>query len=574
MTIASLNQSAQTTLIEELEGRLAAQRAELQDLAMMGSVITSIHEIDAVLSVVMDMSVRLVDGEVGFISLVEQEELVPKITWGVPREFARSVQYDGQTDLASHCFQSRQALVLTDLHRRTEQGIRLDTILALPIATKEKCFGVLAIINRANGGNFTEEDRDELGMLLRFVAVAIDNSLMLKDRLKQQQMEQEMQIARQVQSTILPEHVVGFDGVDIGALYVPARDVGGDFYDLIQINPQRFLVVVGDVSNKGVPAALVMSAASGILRTIVQLNPEVRVDELAGQLNNLLAGQIIKDREMFVTLFLAIFDMSESTVTYCNAGHLPGLLWAEEEGELIDLASGGTFVGQFPDASYAQETRRIAPGDRVMLFTDGLTEAENHAGELFGRDRVATLMKSVMNDSASDACRTVKAAVDQFSEGASPDSQDDFTVLHIHWQADSTRRKIHVYESAPELESTMLDDVFAFLDLHGIQQPVRQRFALAVSEAFTNALVHGNERIRSRKITISLSLNHGWLRADIEDEGKGGLLKVNRKGQPTLQAESGRGVDLIRHYTESEFSTTHRGGLRVTFRMLATPVTE
>ena len=560
--------------LEELENRLAAQKAELQDLAMMGTVITSIHEIDSVLSVVMDMSIRQVDGEVGFISLYENDQLVPKITWGVPRDFAKTVQYSDDKDLASYCFENRQSMVLCDLNRRTEQGIRLNTILALPIATKDRCFGVLAIINRSDGSNFTSDNKDELELLLRFVAVAIDNSHLLKDRLKQQQIEQEMQIARQVQSTILPQDIGTIDGVDIGVVYVPARDVGGDFYDLVQISENRFLVVVGDVSNKGVPAALVMSAASGILRTIVEMNPEVRVAELASQLNNLLSGQIIKDREMFVTLFLAICDTAESTITFCNAGHLPGLLWAEDEGELIDLSAGGTFVGQFPDATYLQETRRIAPGDRVLLFTDGLTEAENRTRELFGRERVASLMKSLMNESAMDGCRAVKAAVDRFSVGAADDAQDDFTVLQIHWQSIENKRKVFVFNSVVQEESRMLDEVFTFLDFHGVEPAPRQRFAVVVSEAFSNALIHGNELNPDKKITLSLSLNHRWLRADIEDEGQGGLARIHRKSQPTMSSESGRGVDLIRHYAQAEFTETARGGLRVTVRMQIASNTE
>jgi anti-sigma regulatory factor (Ser/Thr protein kinase) len=180
-------------------------------------------------------------------------------------------------------------------------------------------------------------------------------------------------------------------------------------------------------------------------------------------------------------------------------------------------------------------------------------------------------MKSIMNETATDGCRMVKTAVDHFSVGAADDAQDDFTVLQIHWQSEEKKRKIFVFHSVVQEESRMLDEVFTFLDFHAVEPAIRQKFAVAVSEAFSNALIHGNQMIREKKITLSLSLNHGWLRADIEDEGRGGLARINRKSQPTVSSESGRGVDLIRHYSQAEFAETPQGGLRVTIRMQVVP---
>ncbi|MFH1374470.1 MAG: GAF domain-containing SpoIIE family protein phosphatase [bacterium] len=417
--------------LEELESRLEAKKAELRDLATMGTVITSIHEINAVLSVVMDMAIRLVDGEVGLIMLHENDQLKVKISWGVNGEFARSLMYRDDLDLAGYCYQNHQTVILNDLEIKDDSGLSIQSIISVPIQTSDRCHGVLLIINKAEGGSYGEEDQECLEMLLNFVAVAIDNSILIKHKLTQQKMEQEMAIARQIQETILPQDIDAIAGTEIGAVYFPAREVGGDFYDILRLDDHRFVVVLGDVSNKGVPAALVMSAASGIISSLLATNPEIEVADLVARLNDLLADSIIKEREMFVTLFFAKFDLENTTLTFCNAGHLPGLFWDEEKQTVCELAVGGPIVGQFAGFVFKQGQRRLASGDRLFLFTDGLTEAADADNNLFGRERAEQVFTSEIGLSPKEFCHKVKEWVDRFAEGASEDMQDDFTILQV-----------------------------------------------------------------------------------------------------------------------------------------------
>lgn len=420
-----------TEQLDQLEGRLAAQKAQLRDLATMGAVITSIHEIDAVLSVVMDMAIRLVDGEVGLIMLDEEGDLKVKISWGVREEFVKSLMYKDGLDLATYCFRTRETVVLADLDIISDQGISLQSVIASPINLSDKCLGVMIIINKSSGDNYTDEDRETLEMLLHFVAVAVDNSRMLKERLRQQKMRQEMAIAKQIQETLLPDGLGGIEGVEIGASYFPAREVGGDFYDIIKIDETKFLVVLGDVSNKGVPAAMVMSALSGMLKAVVRSQPDIKVSDLAFRLNNLMAHDIIKDREMFVTMFFCKFNVADKVLTYCNAGHLPGLFWDSETQGIDELPEGGPIVGQFADIVYRQGERKMNTGDRLLLFTDGLTEAMDAEGKMFGRERVEQVLTVEIGLDPMEFCRRVKEWVDQFAEGAAEDTQDDFTILQV-----------------------------------------------------------------------------------------------------------------------------------------------
>jgi sigma-B regulation protein RsbU (phosphoserine phosphatase) len=417
--------------IDELEIRLESKKADLRDLATMGAVVTSIHEISAVLSVAMDMALRLVNGEVGTILLDDDGTLKSKIAWGVKGEFARNLTFDGDRNLTSHVFDNCEPVLLSDLGMVTEEGIHIKSLMCLPIHTAQRCFGVLLVFNKTDETNYDPEDQEILEMLMNFVAVAIDNSLLVKDKLKRQKVEQEMAIARQVQETILPQDIDNIEGAEIGAAYFPAMDVGGDFYDIVRINDNQFVVVLGDVSNKGVPAALVMSAAAGIIKSAISAQPDISVSQLANKTNNLLADGIIKHREMFVTLFFCKFDLGQKLLTYCNAGHIPGLFWDEKSKGIAELAEGGPIIGQFPGISYKEGKRPLGTDDRLFLFTDGFTEAADRNGQLFGRERVEQVFTVERYEPPKDFCLKVKACIDRFTEGCSEDTIDDFTLLVV-----------------------------------------------------------------------------------------------------------------------------------------------
>lgn len=417
--------------VNELDAKLAAKKAELKDLVTMGAVVTSIHEINAVLSVVMEMALGLVKGEVGLIMLEENGELKDKISWGIDESFVKTLMYEDQMDLSLYCFNNLETIRLSEIGLKTDKGLLIESIISVPIRTADKCFGVILIINKSDGNGFSDEDKEILEMLMNFVAVSIDNSMLLKDKLKQQKTEQEMAIAKQVQETILPQDIDMIKGAEIGVAYYPANEVGGDFFDLIKIDDSRFIVIMGDVSNKGVPAALIMSAAAGIIKSLVVADPNITVSELAGTTNRLLANEIIKHREMFVTLFFSKFDIENKILTYCNAGHIPGLFWDDALGKIIELPDGGPIIGQFPDVKFKEGKQKLNRGDRLFLFTDGLTEAADDKDNLFGRERVEQAFISEIGQTPKEFCLKVKEWVDQFTVGCSEESVDDFTIMQV-----------------------------------------------------------------------------------------------------------------------------------------------
>jgi phosphoserine phosphatase RsbU/P len=420
-----------TDEVHALERRLEDTSSRLHDLSTMGTLIASILDIESVLSVVMEMAVRMVEGEVGLILLQENEELISKIAWGADEALVRSIIYKDGEDVVSYAFKRQTPVVMNNFDQVIENGPVIDSLIAIPINSRSRSHGVIVIINKTTGGQFGDEDKATLQVLINFAAVAIDNSILLKESLEKQKIEQELSIAKQVQEAILPDNDGKINGVEIGTLYIPARQVSGDFYDIIKINDDEFMIVIGDVTDKGVPAAMVMSASTAIIMSLISESPHINPSDLMNHLNNILCDGIIKSQSMFVTLFIARYNLRENKLIYCNAGHLPPLYWLASQKKVLELKLGGTFVGQFRDISFQQGEVDIGRNDRLFAFTDGLSETADIHGDIFGLDRVFQVFEAVKELPIDEFCPRVKEWMDRFREGTSEDDLDDLTILQI-----------------------------------------------------------------------------------------------------------------------------------------------
>lgn len=424
------NVVSENAKVAELEQKLEKNKADLRDLSMMGAVITSIHELRSILSVVMEMATRLVDAEVVAVLLEDKSSLKIASSIGISGEIIHHLEFDESSKLVNYVFENKKGVIKNDFSDSALFS-NIKTSLTIPIQTDNKCFGVLILLNKYDGSEYNQEDFEKIDMLLNFVAVALDNIDLLNEKLEQQKVEQEMAIARQIQETILPSDIDIFEKANIGAIFYPAKEVGGDFYDIIKLTDSKYAVILGDVSNKGVPAALIMSAASGIIKSILDSNPDMSINKIAEKINNMLVNEIIKEREMFITLFFSIFDMKNMVLTYTNCGHLPGLLWQNENKEIIELGQGGPIVGQFADIKYKFGGHKISKGDRLFLFTDGLTEAADRNGKLFGLKRAKEMFVKEVDLNPKVFCLTVKDWIDKFTVDCPDETVDDFTILQI-----------------------------------------------------------------------------------------------------------------------------------------------
>lgn len=240
-----------------------------------------------------------------------------------------------------------------------------------------------------------------------------------------QQQEEELKRAREIQQMLLPSKLPQPDGVQIAGAWQPAREVGGDYFDVIELDKDRVGICIGDVAGKGITAALLMANLQASFRAFA--TPEASPQMVCTKLNKFLCANVASGK--FVTFFYAVLDADSRTLTYENAGHSPGHL-LRSDGTTETLRGGGAVLGALPDWTYQSYTAQLQPGDMLLLSTDGITEAENAQVEEFGDERLLQAARAHVG-SALEIQRTIMQQVTTFCGG---NFRDDATllVLRIH----------------------------------------------------------------------------------------------------------------------------------------------
>ena len=299
------------------------------------------------------------------------------------------------------------------------------TWLGVPLLVGNEARGIVSLQNLDIENAFSKSDIDLLTTLTNSMSQSLENARLFNETQRLlNQMESEMALARQAQKSILPDQLPAFPGYDFGSLIIPARAVGGDFYDVIPLDDQRLCILVGDVSDKGLPAALFMAITFSLARVETGRNNDQR--KILENINRFLLKM---KAQMFVTLLYCILDLKNGVLEYSRAGHLPPIL-VSKSWEIINVPMDtGKPLGIFENLSIDQQQLTIPDGGLALFFSDGLYEAFNSQGEAFGIDRVKDLLNTYRHESAKEICNKLWSAVEAFS-GEVP-HQDDFTTVIV-----------------------------------------------------------------------------------------------------------------------------------------------
>jgi sigma-B regulation protein RsbU (phosphoserine phosphatase) len=235
-----------------------------------------------------------------------------------------------------------------------------------------------------------------------------------------ERLQRELQDAKEIQEALLPKVLPHIDGFEVAVAWHPARTVGGDYFDVLKFSEEHTAFCVADVAGKGLPAALLMSNVQAVLKSFAS---ESRAPgELCARVNSIVCDNIVLNR--FISCFYALLDTRNRKLSYSNAGHCPPMLM--REGRCLRLKEGGPVFGIFPNPSYQQDEIELRAGDSLVLFTDGITEARNCAGEEFGEERLQELLTSGQALPATELRERIMAAVNEFSGGH---VEDDMTLI-------------------------------------------------------------------------------------------------------------------------------------------------
>lgn len=318
------------------------------------------------------------------------------------------------------------------LVRHDDPALAVSSFLAVPLRFNQRCFGVIALANPAHGGAFSATDYELVLWLAEQASLALHNADFLHLHIERQQLDLDLSLASSIQKLLLPSRAPLVPGLDIELRYVPAQRVGGDLYDLIELPGGRLGVAIADVSGKGIPASLVMTSCRSHLRQIAPRHASPA--RVLCELNSAMLGDM--QQGMYVTVCYAIIDPAAEEVLYARAGHeLPLLVRRDESGKgsASFLDADGMPIGMVPNDSfegYVEDRRaRFGPGDHLLLYTDGITEAPNLEDREFSGARLADVAVAAVRSSAAEMSATVMAAVEGFAAGRA--QRDDYTLVCI-----------------------------------------------------------------------------------------------------------------------------------------------
>ncbi len=300
------------------------------------------------------------------------------------------------------------------------------TWLGVPLLVGNEARGIVSLQNLDIENAFSASDIDLLMTLTNSMSMSLENARLFNETQRLLKLlEEEMEIARHTQLSILPDKLPHHPGYDFGALIIPARAVGGDFYDFIHLDRQRQCIVIGDVSDKGLPAALFMALTFSLVRA------ETRTSETPHQLLQNVNRDLLNMNAsgMFVTLLYSVLDFRTGVLTYWRAGHLPPIV-LDADGNCIAVPiDEGQPLGLFYDVRIDQQRVTIPPGGLALLYSDGLSEAADSTGVEFGGERIRQVLSAWRHENAADICQKLWQAV--LSHSPRAPHQDDFTTVIV-----------------------------------------------------------------------------------------------------------------------------------------------
>ena len=395
--------------------------APLKALIDAGMELSENKPLAELFQTILDLAIQAVTAQRGVVMVLENGELVAKAHKGEGFRISTAVRDQVLKNKSSikvqnaqleEAFKSRMSIV--------EQ--RVHAMMVVPLQTKDQIIGLIYVDSPFVLRVFTEEDLSLLTVMANIAAVRLENARLAEIEQAERIMKRDLAQAAEIQRGILPETAPEVPGLDLAGFNAPCRTVGGDYYGFVTYPGGRVGLALGDVSGKGMPAALMVMAFEARLRVLAE--DEDSAASVVSRLNKITCENCPSNR--FITFFFGILDAARGQLAYANAGHNPPLV-VRASGEVEMLQGGGPVLGILPTASYTQDKARLAAGDLLVIYSDGVTEATNTAEEEYGEGRLAEVLRSRRGEAAAAIVDAVTESLHQFTSGAP--QADDITLV-------------------------------------------------------------------------------------------------------------------------------------------------
>jgi len=400
-------------------------------LYQLTQTFNSSLDLDEVLNTVMDEVVAATGAERGFLMLREPDGgLKFRAARGMDQETINDPQFQISRGVVEGVARGGEAVLTSDAMedprfraRQSVMSLGLRSILCAPLKVKDELLGAIYVDNRLHAGIFSQDDLNLLSAIASSAAIAIENARLYQVAVEKGRMERELQMARRVQSSLMPDEMPKLEGWEFAARWLPARVVAGDFYDVFALEGDALALVIADVTDKGMPSALLMAMTRSIVRASLEGAPSLA--QAIAKANRLICAD--SKLGMPVTLFCARLTPEKATLSYVNAGHNPPLLWRPASGEVQELSRTGMVLGVDETTTYEEATVTLQSGDVLLLYTDGVTDAIDLSEQQFGLERMRAAFTSKPGASATAILSRITLAIERFAGAAVP--FDDITLL-------------------------------------------------------------------------------------------------------------------------------------------------
>jgi serine phosphatase RsbU (regulator of sigma subunit)/anti-sigma regulatory factor (Ser/Thr protein kinase) len=499
---------------------------------------------------------------------------------------AATVDIAPDDPIVAHFLSAAGAVEVDKLHLDSPALIALksaDVKLAVPLVSQGELVGLLTLGPRLSEQQYSAYDRQLLNTLAIQAAPAVRVAQMVREQQaairERERLDHELRVARLIQQTLLPKDLPTLPGWQLAAYYQSASAVGGDFYDFLVFEDGRLGIIIGDVSDKGVPAAMVMASARSILRSAAQGG--VSPSKVLEQTNNLLCPDILP--KMFVTCLYAILDPVSGRMQFANAGH--DLPYRRSANGVFELRATGMPLGLMPNMIYEEKETLLAPGETVLFYSDGLVEAHNIQREMFGFPHLKALLKEY-----SGNIQLIDFLLNELAlfTGSGWEQEDDVTLVTLqHLPAQDSSQAVTVAStpnqhlrdemgntdnwhilgqwllvSEPGNERIAMEKVAEAVRPVHLSTARLERLKTAVAEATMNAMEHGNSYRADRSVSIQVRISKGMLSVTIGD--RGGTHKLPTEPEipdieaklAELQTPRGWGLFLIKNMVDDMHITS------------------
>jgi len=430
-----MGQSNSTQELEQLKTENYRLRLAVEELSVLNDIATAISstlELDRVVQMIVQKCVKHLKGEQGAIWLLEeQDQDKPLVTVVRTQDSAiDGMPYRLDTQLTGWMIKNQKPLIVQNLETddrfqiTKNEGSYIRSLLAVPLQQKGKMIGVLTVFNKRGDEEFIDEDRRLLTIIGAQSAQVIESARLYQEEQEFLKMMQEMNLARKIQTNLLPAEPPNLEGYEAFGISIPAKDVGGDYYDFITKDDDQMVFCLGDVSGKGMPAALLMANLQATLRGQA-MGCKTALDCMKKS-NQLLYHST--DLEKYATLFYGVVCFKEHELIFANAGHNNPFL-VSQDGSVQRLQTVGIPLGWLEEFDYTEEKLPLKPGDILVTFSDGISESMNAMEEEFEEEPILDIIMENLSASPKDITEKILEAA-QNHAGSAPQA-DDMTLVVI-----------------------------------------------------------------------------------------------------------------------------------------------